>query len=179
MMRRYNNRFVSDSSNADVREAMSDEVALDKQKQTVYVSLRFVEMDTDTLSDLLLAYLATEPNDVRTGIRRFGEQLQAHMKSSISDKRGRSRRVPDDAGVQTAEMYHKHYLMRAVCRMAGTDDVEIYRGIYSQSPRPESSPLIGQRRNGQDLLAELREPFDQDNLHELGKPNSGLCVKRV
>ncbi len=92
-------------------------------------------------------------------------------------------RIPSNAARVLAEGEFNRYYMRGVCARAvaeGRSEVEVYRARYSAEPRPTSLELEGRRLPAAELLAELRSLGPETSPDAtLGKPNSGMSIKRA
>ncbi len=161
------------------RRLMLDEIDLDVERGTLYVSPRLSNSGQQNYLTLLRE-AAREHND-----DCLAEQLSEQGRMQKSEARRKPTggfsiaAVPSNAAAVAALGAFKRYYIRALCRRAiedGLPALEIYRARPSEHPRPESEAMIGTKVNPQRLLDDLRAHADASP-GLLPGPNSGLSVR--
>lgn len=162
------------------RELMLEELQLDIESLTVYLSERLNQYGRNVFTRLLEHAIrngddTTFANDLRSGC--FNPTYQRRKpKGGYSEVT-----MPINAPDMLAEGEFNRFYIRALCRRAieeGRNTVKIYRAKVVSSPRQESELLIGIQQNAQQLLNDLRTNIGKDTYTGIpGGPNSGLSVE--
>lgn len=163
----------------NVRGHKLSELILDVHSNSLYHSPRLNQNGLNKWHELLK--LAAEKHDDDW----LASQLVSLnlMNPTITDKNGRISKMPSNAPSTLAEGEFNRLYCRGVCLEAianNETEVEVYRGKTVQSPRSESTQLIGTKVCPRKLLADLRSHTGVDTALGLpGGPNSGLTIKRI
>jgi hypothetical protein len=165
---------------ARTRQFMLDEINMDVQNNTLYLSPRLSEVGRRDYPDLLreAARLHNDlwlENELRRNGRLNATEQRRKQKGGYTIAA-----VPITAPETLAEGEFNRFYARALCRVAiqnGIPDLVIYRAKEVKNPRAESVQLIGTTINTQSLLADLRTHQGMDTALRLPPgPNSGLSV---
>ncbi|NTX59545.1 hypothetical protein HUA74_02610 [Myxococcus sp. CA051A] len=159
---------------ARTRELMEEEVELDIENDSLYLSKRFTELGAAEYAQHLL-------NAVQSGTEAsLTEALRAPGYFMTHERNGNGvAEVPVTAPETFAENEFNRFYCRALCRRAIDDGVEhlvIYRAKAVSAPRRESELRIGRALVPEKLLNDLRTNVGSDTALGVNKPNSGLSV---
>lgn len=165
-----------------VRVRMLEELSLDESNGAVYLSPRLTAEGVRLWPGLLRsafekhddAWLAAELRRLR--LIRETEPRRTSSGGTTSAK------VPHTAADTLAEGEFNRFYARGLCAdvvHAGGGRVEVYRAKAVQTPRPQSSSMIGRTVDAGTLLADLRTSQGVEPALGLPPgPNSGLSVRR-
>lgn len=155
------------------RKYMVEEINLDIQKGTLYLSKRLTPQGIDQYPNILIDS-AKLGNDAT-----FEKSLSVTgIITNFETRMGKMVKVPVTAAATLAEGEFNRFYIRAVCRRAideGIANVEIYRAKYVENPRPESTMAIGRNVDPKLLLDDIRNNPGKSVYIPSG-PNSGLSV---
>ena len=164
-----------------IRAFMLSEIALDEERQNLYISKRLTTFGAD-------AYPAMLKDVVRSGADAdLAQRLRTHGCFAETETRQLKggkitvARIPVTAPETFAEGEFNRFYLRAICRAAiedGVPEVEVYRARHSENPRPESEALVGKALPAITLLRDLRQNTGVDTCLGLPPgPNSGLSAR--
>jgi len=161
-----------------IRDLILEEIEFDIGHETLYMSNRLKPgLEKVYVSLLKDAASSGDCDSLASGI-----VINGCLLSTVPDSRTKSgvRKVPKDAHITLAEGEFNRFYIRALCRKAISDDVdlEVCRAKIVRSPRPESQMKIGQSVDPNKLLEDLRNNVGIDTALGIpAGPNSGLSVK--
>ncbi|MCX6685068.1 MAG: hypothetical protein NTV10_00205 [Methanoregula sp.] len=159
---------------------MEEELNLDIQSRSVYVSTRLIQHGIELWNSLLLEAIQHHNDDW------LANQLQTMGCLKSHEQRVRNgiphlAKVPFTAAETLAEGEFNRFYARGVCVRAiheNIPEIEVYRGKEVQRPRYESEIKIGKRFSPKLLLNDLRT--SQGVEPALGippGPNSGITIR--
>lgn len=171
--------FHFENLDEETRKLMLEEVDLDIKNKRLYLSLRLNNHGQSEYPKILK--LAIENGNERT----FASDLNyVNYWEEKEPRRTRSGitycKVPVNAHETLAEGEFNRFYIRAVCRKAISDhlDIEIYRAKNVRNPRSQSQIIIGQTRDPKQLLKDLRDKIGVDTVLGIPPgPNSGLSIR--
>ena len=163
-----------------VREFIGEEIELDIEKETLYMSPRL----KSGFESNYITLLQDAVIDGDTG--SFSQCIlnESCLKSMEPSKRSRTgmKKVPKNAHDTLGEGEFNRFYCRGVCRKAIEEghELEIYRAKQVQRPRSISKELIGKTVDPKRLLEDLRKNIGVDTaLGVPAGPNSGLSVRII
>jgi len=166
----------------ETRDLMVEEIDLDLKKQGLHMSERFKSDVTTERWHSLIREAAEKHNEkwLASKIRDEG-LLKSTEKRKQPSGQVTDASVPSNAADVLAEGEFNRFYIRAICRKAskkGETSVEVYRAKSVENPRPKSQELIGEKKNADGLLTDLRA---NEAVYEVfgipSGPGSGLSVK--
>ena len=167
--------FYFRNLNDEVRNLMKEEVLVDEEKGTLFISPLLNNVGKLIYSRLFIKNIM-QGNDVS-----FERDVAKFLKGTII-KNGKVVKVPCNAEETLAQGEFNRYYIRALCIIAIRDNkkIKIYRAKNSYQPRKTSEAKIGQIINPQELLDDLR---NHRGLYTLlgvpAGPNSGISVQLI
>lgn len=162
-----------------IRALMANEINLDIEKKTLYMSKRlkpgFEDIYITSLRD------ASASGNTKSFAQCISDEACLKlMEPNPRSKTGKMKKTPWDAHITLAEGEFNRLYMRAVCLKAMEEnyEVEVYRAKQVARPRSASKALIGTTVDSKRLLEDLRNnPGVDTALGIPAGPNSGLSVR--
>jgi len=162
------------------RKLMLDELQIDEGKGILYLSNRLSEPGLQQYPRLLKTAIE-DGNDgtLEASLSKIGIFNATFPRKKPSG--GYSEvKMPSNAAQTLAEGEFNRFYIRGICRVAieaNTNEVLVYRAKEVKQPRPGSEEMIGQSRDAEKLLEDLRSSIGVDTALGLPQgPNSGLSV---
>jgi len=162
------------------RKLMLEELELDLQNNTLYISPRLKESCKEKYIELFREAMERGNDTTFAKSLRGAGCLKSHEHRRTRDGRLRFVKVPENAAEMLAEGEFNRFYIRALCRRVieeGHGYLEVYRAKQVSTPRPESQRKIGQKVDPYRLLEDLRKHKEDTVLGIPGGPNSGLSVR--
>ena len=173
-----------ESLDKSVRHSMVEELELDQQKGTLYISPRLTDEGVDAWFHIVREAF-NDHDDTWIASTLRSQRLMCTTEQRRKSKGGFTPvKVPRTAPDTLAEGEFNRFYIRGLCRdvLKSEDmaEVEVYRGKSVEKPRHQSEQMIGQRLPAQRLLEDLRTSLGVDTALGLPPgPNSGLTARRV
>lgn len=162
------------------RKHMLDEIELDEQTQSLYISPRLTPHFSPEYSGILKSVVADGHDETLAAELARPGRLNSHETRNTA-KGVISAKVPVTAPATLSEGEFNRFYIRGLCARAmseGVTHLEVYRAKSVTNPRPESEALLGQRIPVEQLLNDLRASIGIDTVLGLpAGPNSGLSVR--
>ncbi|CQR52429.1 hypothetical protein [Paenibacillus riograndensis] len=164
-----------------VRAYMLDELKIDIEAATVYISERLNSIGKASYIDFLRDAMESGNDTTLASVIRNGH---LNAKESRRTKNGVTLvSVPVTAADTLSEGEFNRYYIRALCREVIEEEqgqLVVYRAKAVSSPRIESEMKIGTIVDARSLLRDLRSNIGVDTALGLpAGPNSGLSVRIV
>lgn len=171
--------FTYKNLTQSVRDKMIDEINLDINYSSLYMSDRLTEKGKQRWSDLLK--IAAKRHDDSWLTNELKKNRLLRQTEDRIDKTGKLNtvKVPSNAAKLLSQGEFNRFYMRAVCLEAlerGVPRLTIYRARASSRPRAESEARINTEIEAQELLKQLRKEFSFLESDFPVGPNSGLSV---
>ncbi|MFB7817073.1 hypothetical protein ACFC0X_23245 [Paenibacillus chitinolyticus] len=164
-----------------VRAYMLDELKIDIEAGTVYISERLNSIGKASYVDFLRDAMKSGSDTTLASVIRNGH---LNAKEPRTTKNGVTLvSVPITAADTLSEGEFNRYYIRALCREVIAEErgqLVVYRAKTVSSPRIESEMKIGTMVDARSLLRDLRSNTGVDTVLGLpAGPNSGLSVRIV
>lgn len=165
---------------ARTRQLMAEEVRLDMEQRSLYLSDRLTPLGAAAYPGILSRAVASgDDESFAAELRRAG--LLRQYEDVVRRRKVVHARVPRTAADTLAEGEFNRFYLRGLCRRVledGGDEVEVYRAKGVREPRPESVALIGTHVRADRLLEDLRRNVGVEPALGLpAGPNSGLSAR--
>ena len=164
----------------EARRFMLEEIALDINEHTLYISTRLTATGKGAFPDLL-RQAADQFNDDWLADQLNHGLLNATLEARKPKGGYYTKRMPIDAHETLAEGEFNRFYARGLCRYAIEHNIpalEIYRAKAVMTPRSASEAKRGQMISAEALLRDLRTSQGMDTALGLPPgPNSGLSVR--
>ena len=163
---------------AETRALMSEEIDMDRQDGSMYVSNYLNERGAELWPQLTGDAAKSGTDDSLAQSLAAQGLLKSHVERRKPTGGTTMAKVPYTAASTLAEAQFNMYYMRALARraIAAGRQLEVYRAKEVSYARPESEQLIGSQFDPQVLLDELRRTKGGDPHIPMPLPNSGICV---
>lgn len=164
---------------AETRALMVEEVDMDRQDHSMYVSNYLNERGAALWPELTHDAVRVGNDDSLAGAISDQRLLKDQVERRKPSGGTTMAKVPYTAAGTLAEAQFNMYYMRALSRRAITagSQLVVYRAKEVGYARPESEQLLGTMFDPQVLLDELRRTKGVDPAVPMPLPNSGLCVR--
>ncbi|WAC59425.1 hypothetical protein [Brevundimonas sp. SL130] len=164
---------------AETRTLMSEEIDMDRQEQSMYVSNHLNDRGAELWPELTSEAAKTGTDDSLARALTDQNLLKDRVERRTPSGGTTMAKVPYTAPSTLAEAQFNMYYMRALARRAIStgSPLVVYRGKEVTYARPESEKLLGTHFDPQVLLDELRRTKGVDPAIPMPLPNSGLCVR--
>lgn len=163
----------------EIRKLMLEEIELDIQNKKLFLSPRLNHHGQSEYPALLKKAVG-DGNEEKLANNLNVENYWEEKEPRRTKNGVKYYNIPYNANSVLAEGEFNRFYIRAICIKAIADDlqIEIYRAKEVQNPRSESGRIIGQTRDPNELLNDLRENIGLNTVLRLPPgPNSGLSIR--
>jgi len=168
----------------DTRQLMIEEIQHDISNSRLFVSNRLSVSGKSDYVDLLFEAARNFDEEWLADQLRLNQRLNTHEDRNLHGGKVIKAEIPATAAETLAGGEFNRFYIRAICRRASGDLVELYRAKQATNPRPESESVIGNQINADGLLNDMRTHAGEGTYEGAvfgipSGPNSGISVKLI